>query len=226
MISNPSDFYAKMEYGFHDLPEYPMISRGEYFLKYLLVMLLIDLCFFFFFRKWQWLKVVICRSPLSVAGIDFAGQLKGYSPKIKCASQRDGWRLYGWLIRSPVINWLPRAKIQSVWAALKAVLRLHTSHLQDPSAVRPHLIPYRWPNWPKKDMERAFWRYVIRRPRFPLLLPFRFPGKLELKLGLIEPEWWQQLAWLNAVPWPPGESLSKNIFHRLGNDEFPVKLAQ
>jgi len=161
--------------------------------------------------KMAWLKVVICRSPLSVAGIDFAGQLKGYSPKIKCASQRDGWRLYGWLIRSPVINWLPRAKIQSVWAALKAVLRLHTSHLQDPSAVRPHLIPYRWPNWPKKDMERAFWRYVIRRPRFRLLLPFRFPGKLELKLGLIEPEWWQQLAWLNAVPWPR-ENLYPKIY--------------
>jgi len=99
-----------MEYGFHDLPEYPMISRGEYFLKYLLVMLLIDFSVFFFVRKWQWLKVVICRSPLCVAGIDFAGQLKGYSPKIKCASQRDGWRLYGWLIRSPVINWLPRAR--------------------------------------------------------------------------------------------------------------------
>jgi len=138
-----------------------------------------------------------------------------------------GWMTIVWLINPQPSNQLvAQGQIQSVWAALKAVLRLHTSHLQDPSAVRPHLIPYRWPNWPKKDMERAFWRYVIRRPRFPLLLPFRFPGKLELKLGLIEPEWWQQLAWLNAVPWPPGESLSKNIFHRLGNDEFPVKLAQ
>jgi len=40
-----------MEYGFHDLPEYPMISRGEYFLKYLLVMLLMDFSVFFFVVK-------------------------------------------------------------------------------------------------------------------------------------------------------------------------------
>jgi len=87
-----------------------------------------------------------------------------------------GWMTIVWLINPQPSNQLvAQGQIQSVWAALKAVLRLHTSHLQDPSAVRPHLIPYRWPNWPKKDMERAFWRYVIRRTRFRLLLTLPFP---------------------------------------------------
>lgn len=95
------------------------------------------------------------------------------------------------------------------------VLWSYTSHiLQDPSAVSSHNPPKIKPSpvtsvqngWMGTwgYMERAFWRYVIQSPRFHLLLPQDLSLTLPLlwQLVLIEPEWWQQLAWLMPpLPW-------------------------